>query len=123
VIGYGEFSPASAGPKSASGSVPSYTQDIVPFLKKHCFNCHGNGKAKADLSFDKFKDDKSVIADRKTWDNVQHMVETREMPPGGRPKPESSEIDAVLKAVRGLFDEADKNAKPNVGRVTIRRLN
>lgn len=117
-----EASPASAT-QAASANVPTYEKDIVPFLKKHCFNCHGNGKAKADLSFDKFKDAESVLADRKTWDNVQHMVETCEMPPSGRPKPESSEIDAVLKAVRGLFDEADKSAKPNVGRVTIRRLN
>ena len=68
---------------TAKADKPTYEKDILPFLKKHCFSCHGNGKAKAGLSFDKFKDDKSVLQDRKTWDSVQHMLETREMPPEG----------------------------------------
>jgi hypothetical protein len=104
-------------------SKPTYEKDIKPFLKKHCFSCHGDGKAKAGLSFDKFKDDDSVYQDRKTWDSVQHMLETREMPPKERPKPEEVEIDTAVKSIRDLFHELDRNAKPNVGRVTIRRLN
>jgi mono/diheme cytochrome c family protein len=121
---HGAWSPALAqDAKISAASKFTYEKDVRPFLKKHCFSCHGNGKSKADLSFDKFKDDKSVVADRKTWDGVRQMLEKREMPPAGRPKPETAEIDAVLKAVGGLFDEADRGAKPNVGRVTMRRLN
>jgi mono/diheme cytochrome c family protein len=101
----------------------AYQKDILPFLTKHCFTCHGNGKAKADLSFDRYKDNPSVLNDRKVWDNVQHMLRTREMPPMSRPQPTPAEIDAELKAIRALFDAADRIAKPNVGRVTIRRLN
>src|SRR5213596_2311464 len=70
--------PAADEPAPAVEKASVYEKDILPFLKKHCFSCHGNGKAKADLSFDKFKDAKSVLADPKTWDNVHHMVETRE---------------------------------------------
>ena len=110
-----------APPDGSSKSV--YAKDILPFLKKHCFTCHGDGKAKSGLSFDKFKDDDSVYQDRKTWDNVQHMVSNHEMPPESRPKPALDEVDAVLHSIRGLFHEFDRNAKPNVGRVTIRRLN
>ncbi len=110
-------------PKTAKAVTTVYEKEILPFLKKHCFACHGNGKAKADFSFDKFKDDKSVYEDRKSWDSVQHMLETREMPPEGRPKPEPTEIDATLVSIRALFHEFDRTAKPNVGRVTIRRLN
>ena len=103
----------------------SYESDIRPFLSKHCFACHGNGKVKpeADLSFDKFKDDGSVYSDRKTWDNVQHMLETHEMPPEKRPQPKPEEVDAALTAIRGLFDRFDRTVKPNPGRVTMRRLN
>jgi Protein of unknown function (DUF1592)/Protein of unknown function (DUF1588)/Protein of unknown function (DUF1587)/Protein of unknown function (DUF1585)/Protein of unknown function (DUF1595)/Planctomycete cytochrome C len=109
---------------SPSGSNKAiYEKDILPFLKKHCFSCHGNGKKKADLSFDKFKDDKSVYADRKTWDSVEHMLKTHEMPPEGRPKPELAETESAIKSIRALFHEFDRFAKPNVGRVTIRRLN
>ena len=44
---------------------PTYQTDVLPFLKAHCFTCHGNGKTKADLSFDKYTDEKSMLADRK----------------------------------------------------------
>lgn len=123
VLRHSDDSQVLAGDPKAATTKVTYENDIVPFLKKHCFSCHGNGKSKADLSFDKFKDNQSVLLDRKTWNNVQHMVESREMPPEGRPKPDTVEVDEVLKALRGLFDDADRNAKPNVGRVTIRRLN
>src|SRR6476620_110048 len=59
----------------------AYQKDVLPFLKAHCFNCHGNGKSKADLSFDKYTDDKSVLADRKVFESVQQMLKAREMPP------------------------------------------
>ncbi len=109
--------------KGAEANNSAYQKDVLPFLKAHCFACHGNGKAKADLSFDKYTDDKSVLADRKVFENVQHMLKVREMPPPERPQPKPAEVDAVSKAIKGIFDRADATAKPNAGRVTIRRLN
>src|SRR3954467_4389690 len=57
----------------------TFQKDVLPFLKQHCFACHGNGKKKADLSFDRFTDDQSVLKDRRLWDNVQGMLASREM--------------------------------------------
>ena len=116
--------PPTAEAEKATGnpSESTYQKEILPFLKKHCFACHGDGKAKADLSFDKYKDDPSVFNDRKVWDNVRHMLTVREMPPTGRPQPAPAEVEAVTRAIQGMFDRFD-NAKPNAGRVTIRRLN
>src|SRR5689334_15238402 len=105
------------------GGESTYQKEIRPFLAKHCFACHANGKAKGDLSFDKFMDDMSVFNDRKLWDDVQQMVQSHEMPPDKRPRPDPAEVEAVLKSIHGLFDHFDQNATPNVGRVTIRRLN
>lgn len=103
----------------------AYQKEILPFLKTHCLDCHGagKGKPKADLSFAKYTDDASVVADRKVWDTVRHMLKSREMPPKERAQPKAEEIDAVSVAIQGVFDRADANAKPNAGRVTIRRLN
>ena len=101
----------------------AYQKDILPFLKRHCFSCHGNGKAKAELSFDKYTDDASLVPDRKVWDGVRHMLKAREMPPPERPQPMAAEVEAVTAAIQGVFDRADAAAKPNAGRVTIRRLN
>jgi len=111
---------APAGTRAAD---PSYKTDILPFLKAHCFACHGDGKKKAGLSFDKYADDAGVLADRKTWDTVRQMLTAREMPPPDRPKPKPADIDAVANAIQSLFDRHDATAPPNPGRVTIRRLN
>src|SRR5262245_44500612 len=77
----------------------TFQKDILPFLKAHCFACHGNGKAKADLSFDKHTDDTSVLADRKVFESVQHMLKVREMPPAERPQPKPAEVEAVSRAI------------------------
>src|SRR4051812_25991409 len=55
-------------------------KETLPSLTKHCLACHGNGEAKGDLSFEKFKDDTTVVADRKLWDTVRQMVQSHEMP-------------------------------------------
>ena len=107
---------------AAGPNASAFQREILPFLKKHCFACHGEGKVKADLSFVKFKDDDSVLANRKVWDNVTHMLKAREMPPSEKPQPDPAEVDAVNRAIAGIFDRFD-NARPNAGRVTIRRLN
>ena len=51
------------------------------------------------------------------------MLKVREMPPPERPQPKPAEVDAVSRAIKGIFDRFDAAAKPNAGRVTIRRLN
>jgi hypothetical protein len=101
----------------------AYQKDILPFLKRYCFSCHSGAKPKAEMSFEKFTDDASLVTDRKVWDNVRHMLQAREMPPPERPQPKAAEVEAVTAAIQTLFDRADATAKPNAGRVTIRRLN
>src|SRR5215475_11613831 len=51
---------------------PTFTKDVLPFLKAHCFHCHGteDGKNKADLKLSKYTDDLSLQQDRKVWENV-----------------------------------------------------
>ncbi len=110
--------PRAAGREAA----PAYQKDVVPFLKTYCASCHGGRKPKAGLSFEKYGDEQAVLKDRKTWDNVRHMVQAHEMPPANRPQPRPEEADAALQALDDLFAALDR-ARPNVGRVTLRRLN
>src|SRR5438876_9056474 len=70
-----QLAPAKVAPAA------NFAKDVVPFLTKHCFACHGNGKRRADLALDKYADDAAVQTDRKLWDNVLHMVRSGEMPP------------------------------------------
>jgi Protein of unknown function (DUF1592)/Protein of unknown function (DUF1588)/Protein of unknown function (DUF1587)/Protein of unknown function (DUF1585)/Protein of unknown function (DUF1595)/Planctomycete cytochrome C len=115
--------PAASVP--AEGKPAEFARGILPFLKTHCYHCHGikEGKNKADLSLDKYTDDLSVQQDRKTWDNVLHMLRAGEMPPPERPKPPADELQAVLKAIEGVQANFDCTKVRSVGRVTVRRLN
>ena len=94
----------------------------LPFIEKHCVQCHGEKAQKADLTLHKYKDELSVLKARKVWTNVLHMVHMGEMPPRGKPRPTQAELDAFRQSVEGIFDRADKNLR-DPGRVTIRRLN
>src|SRR5688572_4391007 len=75
---------------------PSYSKDVLPFLQKHCFSCHGNGKKKGGMSFDKYKGNEDVLKDRATWELVQQVVESKQMPPKDRPQPAVADIKAIL---------------------------
>ena len=98
-------------------------QLINLFVKQHCLACHGDKEPKAELSLTKFGDEASILKARRTWLKILQMVEQGEMPPKEKPKPTADEVANFAKAINDVFDRADKNAKPDPGRVTIRRLN
>ena len=108
---------------AADRTDPDFPQAGVPFLQQHCLACHSGPKPKADLSLAAFRDDASVLKNHKLWDNVIGMVETGGMPPEDRPQPAAEQREAFLRAVRGVFERAARDAKPDPGRVTMRRLN
>ncbi|MEI7688222.1 MAG: c-type cytochrome domain-containing protein, partial [Planctomycetota bacterium] len=95
---------------------------IVPFVEKHCVQCHGEKKPKGDVSLDVFKDEASIVKARKTWMRVLEQLHSGEMPPQGKPKPTVDEAERFVQAVRAVFDRFDRAAKPDPGRVTMRRL-
>ncbi len=104
-------------------SVPNFGQAGLAFLKKHCLECHSGDKPKAELSLTGFVDNASVVKKRKTWESVLKMVEAGEMPPDDKPQPTAKEIEEFASLARAVFDHHDKHAKPDPGRVTMRRLN
>src|SRR4051812_14711505 len=94
----GEPTPPANAPVQDPTAV-SYTRDVVPFLTKHCYSCHGNGKRKADLALDDFRDELAIQENREIWENVLEMVRTGEMPPKPRPRPADEEMAEVLEAL------------------------
>jgi hypothetical protein len=112
--------PLAAQPPKAE---PSFKAEGVAFLKTHCLKCHSGEKAKADLKLDGYTDDAGLLKDRKVWQRVIDSVKSGEMPPVNRPQPTATEREQFLKVVDGVFERHDRTAKPDPGRVTMRRLN
>src|SRR5881397_3340041 len=93
---------------------PTFATDVLPFLKAHCFHCHGTegGKDKADLTLSKYTDDLSVQQDRKVWDNVVHMLRSGEMPPMERQRPPAADVEAAIQSIEGVLANLDCSQKP-----------
>ena len=63
----------------------------------------------------------SVVENRDDWQRIVDKLRAGEMPPPPMPKP--ANVDAAIQFLQGEFDKADRNTKPDPGRVTARRLN
>jgi hypothetical protein len=96
---------------------------VGSFLNAHCVECHGVKAKKADLALTLYKDEVSILKDRKLFLQAVDMVHEGDMPPKKHPRPSDAEIATFVEAVNAIFDEADKNARPDPGHVTVRRLN
>ena len=95
----------------------------VAFLEKHCVSCHGPKKQKADLALHEFRDDASLLKNRKKWKAIIEAVQFADMPPDDEPQPTADERAAFLASARGVFSNYDRTAKPDPGQITLRRLN
>lgn len=96
---------------------------VDSFIQKHCSKCHAGEQMEADLKFPEMTTREHIASHRKRWELTLSMVETSQMPPSDEPSPSDDERMTFKENVAKLFDELDRNAKPDPGRVTMRRLN
>jgi hypothetical protein len=90
-------------------------------LSKTCAPCHNDKLASGGLNIAGFTKVASLTGDRDGWDVILRKLRAGEMPPKGVPRP--PQMDAAIQFLQGEFDRADRNVKPDPGRVTARRLN
>ena len=114
---------AQTGKEPAIKTSDAVEKVIVPFVTKHCVQCHGPKKKNAQLALHIYTDEKSILKDRKRWIEVLRMMHTGEMPPPKQPRPKLEEAEAFLKAINDIFTLADSKGPRDPGRVTMRRLN
>ena len=114
-----------AGRLLGAEPLPDFARTGRPFLEKYCIACHGGKEPKGELSLEPYRDAAAMVKQRKVWDNVRKRIVAGEMPPRkkDRPLPTVAEAEAFVTLVKAVFDSADRNAKPDPGRVTMRRLN
>ncbi|MEO6727268.1 MAG: DUF1592 domain-containing protein [Blastocatellia bacterium] len=100
-----------------------FEQTIQPFLVANCYGCHDAQMKSGGLNLEAFQTAASVIQNREKWEDVLLKIRTGEMPPKGMPHPKEADLKTVIQWLENLFEQADKQAKPDPGRVTARRLN
>jgi hypothetical protein len=91
-------------------------------IKEYCYDCHDNDTQKGSLNLEALSSE-ALGENSVTWEKVVRKLNSRQMPPLGKPRPAEK---IYGKTVHELAAVLDKNAakNPNPGRTeTLRRLN
>lgn len=120
-------SPAARVPEAAVSSAytpeAGWRRTVQPFLAQHCYACHNSTNRTADVDLQSVATAAGVLADPDLWERAVEKMKTGQMPPPSSPRPPSGGVKAVVGWIEGEFLRAEKEAKPDPGRVTARRLN
>ncbi len=79
--------------------------------------------ASGGLNVSLFLTPASLQENREGWDKIVQKIRSGEMPPKGMPRPTPDQVVALSNFIQSEFARADRNVKPDPGRVTARRLN
>jgi hypothetical protein len=112
-----------AAPAHSGKDFAAFETSVKPFLAKSCYACHNALLKNADLNLEAFATPEAILADPDTWDKVVMKMKTGQMPPVGFPRPEEAEVAALTRWIEDEFQEAERRAPTDPGRVTARRLN
>ena len=111
---------ANPGEKDTS----DFSQNGALFLEQYCFSCHAGDQPAAELSLASFTDNRSLIKNRDIWERVLDMLTTGQMPPSDSDRfPPMEASESFVAHIEAIFEHTDRMAKPDPGRVTVRRLN
>lgn len=119
----GHSSACAADPIPESLTFGTYEQDLLPFIRKYCADCHGNGAQEGDFSLDRYADLNSLHRDRAIWTKLLKLVELESMPPSSADQPSPQERAKVVAWLNHELFFVDCSQLQSPGRVTIRRLN
>lgn len=112
---------AFAFPASAATPIQTYNSTILPILEKHCFECHGDGYDKGKVAFDLLETDKQIL-DTSLWLRVLNNTRAGLMPAEDNPRLSAAEQATLERWIKRDVFHIDP-ARPDPGRVTVRRLN
>jgi hypothetical protein len=107
----------------SAGVNPEFEKTVKPVLNRSCFACHNDRLASGGLDITPFTSPGSVHGQREEWERILLKIRTGEMPPKGAPRPPEAQVEALMSFLEGEFERADRQLKPDPGRVTARRLN
>ncbi|MBN8248127.1 MAG: DUF1592 domain-containing protein, partial [Verrucomicrobia bacterium] len=95
---------------------------VLPVLREYCWDCHGDGASKGDVALDAFTNTPALLANRRLWERVLHVIASGEMPPAKKPQPDAAARQQLVQWLDSTLFPVDPD-RPDPGRVTLRRLN
>lgn len=107
---------------SREAHTSEFDAKIKPILTKYCYDCHGDGMKKGQVTLDHFKSNDEILGADDLWFRVLKNVRAEVMPPVKKEKPTAEEVKTLENWIKSAAFGLDAN-DPDPGRVTVRRLN
>jgi len=95
---------------------------VEPFLEEHCYECHDDFDSEGGLNLLDLKFDPAEAGNLKLWEHVYERVESGEMPPKKKKRPEAAAAHDFLAKLAEPLIEVDRADLERNGRVHSRRL-
>ena len=94
--------------------------DIIPFLERYCYDCHGDGLKEGGLNLDRFTEVNDLLLERDLWGEIQNHLALSLMPPLNEFQPTKSEREQFISWIeKTIYSQA----RPDPGPQVTRRLN
>lgn len=106
---------------SASAADP-FEDQVLPFLKTYCVQCHNPKKASAELDLSRYATAAKAVEDFRQWEHVLSFVKKEEMPPAKAKQPTPELRAQILKAVEEMLTKEARKIAGDPGVVPPRRL-
>ncbi|MEP2774582.1 MAG: DUF1592 domain-containing protein [Luteolibacter sp.] len=95
---------------------------LEPFLEQHCYECHDDIEAEADLNLLDLEFRPEDPANFATWERVFRKVHESEMPPKENKRPPGADLETFLASIAAPLHATDRASIEELGRVQARRL-
>ena len=116
---------ATEGTSSNGSDLKSdFNRDVLPVLKEHCFDCHGQKNQKGGVRLEGLSQD--LINDRKAaevWHEVLNVVSAGEMPPEDASVMTATETRKLTQWASNKIQRAIESRQKTDGRVVLRKMN
>ena len=77
---------------------------VEPLLKSYCFDCHGEGANKGEVTLDEYTNFTAHVSDQKLWLAVWQNLQTQMMPPAKKTQPTDAERREIIRWIeRDVF--------------------
>jgi hypothetical protein len=96
---------------------------ISLFLEKHCLQCHGTEKQKADRRFDNLPTEISTLNDLERYQEIVDQLNLGSMPPEDEPQPTNGAQAKTIAQLTEKLAVARANLHDTGGHSVLRRLN
>jgi Protein of unknown function (DUF1592)/Protein of unknown function (DUF1588)/Protein of unknown function (DUF1585)/Protein of unknown function (DUF1587)/Protein of unknown function (DUF1595) len=109
---------------AAIDEATTWAEDVYPFLRKFCADCHSGEAAEAGIDLNAYSNDSQLSNERPRWEQIRGMIHIGAMPPADYdPQPSAQQRAQIAKWIDQRINTVDCNLVHDPGRVTMRRLN